>query len=85
MEGGGFQNDVRMTYCASVVMSVIQRYELDVPSARHFIRRCRASFMRLHVYSRSDLVDMGRRVRISSRSDRISRSVAFHVASANDR
>lgn len=43
MEDGGFQNDARMTYCASVAMSVIGRYELDIPSARTFIQRCQVS------------------------------------------
>jgi hypothetical protein len=40
MEDGGFQNDVRMTYCASVIMSVIERYEVDIENALGFVRRC---------------------------------------------
>lgn len=43
MEDGGFQNDVRMTYCASVVMSVIERYEVGLEKAMDFIKRCQVS------------------------------------------
>jgi len=40
MEDGGFQNDVRMTYCASVVMSVIGRFGVELNDAVTFIKRC---------------------------------------------
>lgn len=43
MEEGGFQNDVRMTYCASVISSIIARWEFDVPAARRFVMRCKVS------------------------------------------
>ena len=54
MEDGGFQNDVRMTYCASVVMSVIGRYEVELEKAIDFIRRCQVSSSQ-HTRECSDL------------------------------
>jgi hypothetical protein len=45
MEGGGFQNDVRMTYCASVVVSIIRDRSVDLDVAMDFVGRCRVSFM----------------------------------------
>jgi geranylgeranyl transferase type-1 subunit beta len=45
MEDGGFQNDVRMTYCASVVMSVVGRYEVELERAVDFVKRCQVSYI----------------------------------------
>lgn len=41
MEDGGFQNDVRMTYCASVVQSVLAQRAFESESAIQYVRQCR--------------------------------------------
>jgi hypothetical protein len=64
MEDGGFQNDVRMTYCASVVMSVIGRHEVELEKAMDFVRRCQVSYAQ-HVSGGELTIDMGRRILVA--------------------
>lgn len=48
MEDGGFQNDVRMTYCASVIASVVERHDFKVDQAVEYVERCRVSACSVH-------------------------------------
>jgi hypothetical protein len=64
MEDGGFQNDVRMTYCASVVMSVIGRYEVELEKAVDLIGRCQVSYAQ-HAPGGELTIDMGRRILVA--------------------
>ena len=68
MEDGGFQNDVRMTYCASVVMSVINRFEVDIDNAIGYVRRCKVSdpFCPEVVWL---MIDLGRRLFLTAGRD----------------
>lgn len=72
MEEGGFQNDVRMTYCASVVQSVLARKAFESTSAAQYIERCRVSQLsfianlKARPVGVANRVDMGRSLCLAS-------------------
>ena len=57
-----------MTYCASVVMSVINRYEVDIDNAISFVRRCKVSDPFCHEVVWL-MIDLGRRIFVSAWCD----------------
>ena len=72
--GGHFQNDLRMTYCASVVSSIIDEPSgIDVESARTMIENCRVRSPAYRPLGPDDHPDMGRGILFSTWSPRSSR------------